>query len=516
MLNVLFITADQWRGDCLSALGHPRVRTPNLDRLAESGVLFTRHYSQATPCGPGRASLYTGLYLHNHRVVVNGTPLDARHTNVALEARRLGYEPALFGYTDIPTDPRTRAPGDPDLLRTYGGVLPGMTPVVPMDDDHWPWRRHLARRGYDMPEDPAMLFAPGHDDRAPGRAISAAAMAWPVEDGPVGFLTGKVLEHLSAKGPEPWFVHVSYLAPHPPFIASAPFNAMYDPADVPPPVRAPTPEEEARQHPYLAWHLYHQRGDGIAWDHDPRETLALGDHDIRQARANYYGMMSEVDAQIGRLLESLRESGEDERTLVVFASDHGEHLGDHWQFSKLSYFDQTFHVPLIVRNPHPGASGGRGRRVSAFTENVDVMPTILEAIGAEVPHQCDGESLAPFLAGDTPERWRREAHFQFDFRNELDTPGSEALGLAPDQCTLYALRGERCKYVHFTAMPALFFDLRDDPHEMTDRCGDPRYRDRVLEHAQKLLSWRMNHDERALANVRLTPAGMVEGRPRRM
>ena len=136
--------------------------------------------------------------------------------------------------------------------------------------------------------------------------------------------------------------------------------------------------------------------------------------------------------------------------------------------------------------------------MSAFTENVDVMPTILEAIGLEVPHQCDGESLAPFLAGDTPARWRREAHFEFDFRDILGRPGSEALGLAPDQCTMYALRGERYKYVHFTAMPALFFDLQDDPAEMVDRSRDPHYRDRVLEHAQRLLSWRMNHDERLL------------------
>ena len=515
MLNVLFITADGWRGDCLSALDHLCVHTPHLDRLAESGVLFARHYSQATPCGPGRASLYTGLYLHNHRVVVNGTPLDARHTNVALEARKLGYEPVLFGYTDIAPDPRMRAPGDPDLLRTYGGVLPGMTAAVPMDDDHWPWRRHLARRGYDVPDDTAALFAPRHDDRAPGQAISAAALGYPAEDGPVGFLTGKVIEHLGAKGPEPWFVHVSYLAPHPPFIASAPYNTMYDPGDVPPPVRAPTPEQEARQHPYLAWHLHHQRGAGIAWDHDSRRNLALGDRDIRQARANYYAMMSEVDAQIGRLLESLRASGEDERTLVVFASDHGEHLGDHWQFAKFSYFDQTFHVPLIIRDPRPSASRGRGRQVSAFTENVDVMPTILEAIGLEVPHQCDGESLAPFLAGDTPARWRREAHFEFDFRNILGRPGSEALGLAPDQCTMYALRGERFKYVHFTAMPALFFDLQDDPAELVDRAGDPRYRDRALEYTQKMLSWRMNHDERPLANMRLTPNGVVDHRPRR-
>ena len=515
MLNVLFITADQWRGDCLSALGHPCLRTPHLDALAESGVLFTRHYSQASPCSPGRTSLYTGLYLHNHRVVANGTPLDARHTNVALEARRLGYEPQLFGYTDTAVDPRSRAPGDPDLLRTYGGVLPGMTPVVPMDDDQWPWRRHLARRGYEVPADAARLFAPGHDDRAPGQAISAAASAYPLEDGITGFLTEKVIEHLSAKGQEPWFVHVSYLAPHPPFIASAPFNAMYDPDEVPMPVRAATPEEEARQHPYLAWHLHHQRDSGIAWDFCPRDNLALGEHDIRQARANYYGMMSEVDAQIGRLLEFLRASGADAHTLVVFTSDHGEHLGDHWQFSKFCYFDQAFHVPLIVRDPRACASPGRGRQVGAFTENVDVMPTILEAIGREVPPQCDGESLAPFLAGDSPSGWRREAHFAFDFRFVLEEPGAETLGLEPDQCTLYALRGERYKYVHFTALPALFFDLQEDPAEFVDRAGDPACRERVLEHAQKMLSWRMNHDERLLANTLLTPEGVVERRPRR-
>ena len=137
--NVLFITADQWRGDCLSALGHRCVKTPNLDRLAGDGMLFARHYSQTTPCGPGRASLYTGLYLHNHRSVVNGTPLDARHTNVALEARKLGYDPALFGYTDAAPDPRVQVAGDPSLL-SYEGVLPGMTPEGYLGGNRQPGR----------------------------------------------------------------------------------------------------------------------------------------------------------------------------------------------------------------------------------------------------------------------------------------------------------------------------------------------------------------------------------------
>ena len=97
-----------------------------------------------------------------------------------------------------------------------------------------------------------------------------------------------------------------------------------------------------------------------------------------------------------------------------------------------------------------------------------------------------------------------------------NVPAPRRSGLTPDQCTLYALRGERWKYVHFTAMPALLFDLEDDPAELVDRAGDPRYRERTLEYAQKMLSWRMNHDERSLANVRLTPDGVVERRPRRM
>ncbi len=106
-LNVLFITADQWRGDCLSSIGHPVVKTPNLDALAAEGVHFTRHYANTAPCGPSRASLHTGLYLQNHRSHANGTPLDARHTNWALEVKALGYDPVLFGYTDTSVDPRT-------------------------------------------------------------------------------------------------------------------------------------------------------------------------------------------------------------------------------------------------------------------------------------------------------------------------------------------------------------------------------------------------------------------------
>ena len=120
--NLLFITADQWRGECLSVLDHPTVKTPHLDALASEGVLFKNHYAQCSPCGPSRASLYTGMYLQNHRSVANGVPLDARHTNIALEMRKLGYDPTLAGYTDTSPDPRCHHPNDP-VLKTYEGIL---------------------------------------------------------------------------------------------------------------------------------------------------------------------------------------------------------------------------------------------------------------------------------------------------------------------------------------------------------------------------------------------------------
>ena len=113
--KVLFISADQWRGECLSALGHPVVKTPHLDALASDGVLFRQHFSVTAPCGPSRASLHTGLYLMNHRSCRNGTPLDERHTNLAKEVRQLGLDPMLFGYTDTSADPRGRHPDDPAL-----------------------------------------------------------------------------------------------------------------------------------------------------------------------------------------------------------------------------------------------------------------------------------------------------------------------------------------------------------------------------------------------------------------
>ena len=150
-----------------------------------------------------------------------------------------------------------------------------------------------------------------------------------------------------------------------------------------------------------------------------------------------------------------------------------------------------------------------------YEAELDERARILDAFGAPIPGQCDGRSLSPFLAGEAPVAWRDEAHWEFDFRNPLDDTVERTLGLTMDQCALNVVRGERYKYVHFTKLPPLFFDLEADPGETRNLAADPAYAPVVLEYAQKLLSWRMNHDEQTLTHLTLTPNGPVS-RPERI
>lgn len=508
--KVLFISADQWRGECLSALGHPCVRTPHLDALAAEGVLFRSHYAQASPCGPARASLLTGLYMMNHRSLRNGTPLDARHTNIALEVRKAGYDPTLFGYTDTSPDPRRYPPGDP-ALRTYEGVLPGMTVGLKLPDDMAAWIADLRAKGYELPGGRRDVYRPVAN--YPGAARRGHTFSPPVftaEDSETAFIANAVLKHIGVRRQEPWFVHAVFLRPHPPIIAPEPYNAMYDPGNVPFPRRAATPEEEGAQHPWLAYALTNQREIGWYTEHHPGNLQEVSDMEVRQLRATYYGMISQVDDQIGRLLAHLKATGEDAHTLVVFTCDHGEMLGDHWMWGKEGYFDAAYHIPLIIRDPRPEADDGRGRIVDAFSESVDVMPTILDWLGLEIPAQCDGRSLLPFLEGATPSPWREEAHWEYDFRDVVGQRPETALGLASEQCAIGVLRGRRYKYVHFAAQPPLLFDLETDPGESRNLAEDPAHLPQRLACASRLLSWRMEHAEHALTAMHLTADGVFE------
>lgn len=499
-MNVLFITADQWRGECLSVTGHPIVKTPHLDALAADGVAFKHHYGQATPCGPSRVCLYTGMYLHNHRSLLNGTPLDARHTNVALEAGKAGYQPVLFGYTDVGLDPRHH-----DLVDDYEGVLPGMEAICHLNSKREPWLAYLEQKGYEFVKNGMPHFAQQENyPDAENKGQTFAPTIFKAEDSPAAFLVGEAIDYIEAQHEKPWFAHVSFLSPHPPFVAPEPYHAMFDADDMPLPIRCETWQEEAKQHPWLEYYLT-QESAAAAFTTQPEicDRLELPDNELRQMRATYYGMMAEVDAQIGRLVGHLKELGVYDDTLIVFTSDHGENMGDHYAHSKYTYFEETFHVPLIVRDPSKAADVTRGNIVEAFTEAVDLMPTMLDAIGADIPHQCDGSSLLGFTRNASLEGWRGEAHMEFDMRAPYDGKGAPPMGLKMDQCMVNVIRDEDYKYVHFAALPPLLFDLRNDPDEFINLADDAKYQSVMIEYVGKLLSWRMVNDDRALTDMHI-------------
>ena len=501
---VLLVTFDQWRGDWLSALGHSCARTPHLDALAAEGVLFRRHFASAVPCGPSRASLLTGLYLHNHRSVANGVPLDDRHTNLAREMRAAGYDPRLFGFTDTSLDPRTLPPGDPGL-ETFASVLPGFSTGLHLTGDHLPWLDWLASRGYPKPDRPRDLWRPSGGLRS---RVDAAPTTYTAAESETAFLTRAAkleLERLAALD-APWFLHVSYFRPHSPFIAPAPYNRLFSPQNMPPPKRAASLEAEGRQHPWLA-HVLARQSAGTVPVPDELSMSTLDDTGVAQLRATYAGMVAQCDDALGELLATLRSTGSWDNTLVIVTSDHGELLGDHHLWGKDAYFDAAAHVPLVVRDPRTEADRARGTRIGAFTEGVDLMPTILEWALRPVPVACDGESLVPFLLGsDAPPGWRLEAHWELDFRPQPGRP--PPLALHPEQCGLAVLRGERFKYVHFTALPPLLFDLGVDQDEFRNVAGHPDYRDAELACARRMLSWRMSYDDRSLSHLRLGPEGV--------
>ena len=402
-MNILLITLDQFRGDCLSVAGHPIVRTPNLDRLARDGVRLARHYSQGAPCGPGRASLYTGMYQMNHRVVVNGTPLDARFDNIAHAARRAGYAPTLFGYTDQTVDPReTSGPQDPRFA-TYEGVLPGFEMGCALQPtDAGAWYAWLAERGHSVSGDwDAMV------EGEPGRPADHSLSA---------FLTDRLIDWLKVQD-RPWFAHLSQLRPHPPYAAAGHFATMYDPADMPDPI-APAPA-----------HRLHERLLATPGYAAPREQQAM-----RALKAQYYGMITEV------------------------------------------------------------------------TENVDIMPTVCEAMGLEVPAQCDGAPLTPFLRGESPPWWRGAAHWEFDWRAAQlhNGPHPWPWDRRLETKSLTTLRGEAIGYVHFADGSWLCFDLAADPTWRT-LITDPAI---VLGQAQAALTWRAQNLDRTLTGLLIDGGGV--------
>ena len=502
--NVLMIVVDQWRADFLSVLGADFLRTPNIDRLTREGVTFRNHVTTAVPCGPARASLLTGLYLMNHRAVQNTIPLDSRHVNLGRALRKIGYDPALVGYTTTTPDPRTTGPKD-TRFQSLGDLMEGFRPVgafEPTMDGYFGW---LAQQGYQLPPKREDVWLPEGEDSEPGATDRPGRL--PAELSDTAYFTDRALAYQKGQGDKSWFLHLGYWRPHPPFIAPAPYHAMYKPEDMPALKRRDTWQQEAEQHPLLNFYL--NAIDRKSFFHGANGPAATMDEAaIRQMRATYCGLMSEIDDGLGKVFAYLDETGQWNDTMIIFTSDHGEQLGDHYLLGKIGYHDESFRVPLVVKGA--GKSASAGRIEAAFTESVDLLPTIVDWLGGDAPRACDGASILPLLQGDKPADWRDHLFYEYDFRDIHYSQPQTALGLDGDDSSLCVIQDEDWKYVHFSALPPLLFDLKKDPDQFTNLADDPAHVAIVARYAGKLLSHRMRHAERTLTHFRAGPTGLKE------
>lgn len=417
--NVLFINSDQHSPRVLGCYGNPTIKTPNLDALAARGTLFRNAYCPTPICVPSRASLATGRYAHTIDSWDNGTPYIG--TEADSWGKRLseqGHKVTTIGKLHY------RKVGDPsgfDDQRLPMHVLDGVGDVYGCLRDQIPVRTHSREH----------ILNAGAGEVEYTRYDRAT--------------TEEAIRFLTNEGPEqekPWALFVSLVFPHFPLKAPQEFFDLYPLDSVPMPTQW-RPEEWSK-HPFQAWQRQKQSLD------QPLDEVS-----IRTAIAAYYGMVTALDHNIGKILAALDASGQTENTRIIYTTDHGEQLGEHGMWWKSSMLEASVGIPLIVAGPEIP----EGKVSNTNVNLVDCFPGIVEAVGAELaPQDADlpGESIFRLAQQDDRER---------TCFSEYHAGGSPTAA--------FMLRTPQHKYIHYVGMPPQLFDMEADRFELHDLSGDP-------------------------------------------
>lgn len=497
--NVLLIVIDQFRHDLLGQDGLGRVaQLPNLRRLQENAVSFDNHFTVTVPCGPSRVSLFTGQYAFNHRAVRNGTPLRHDTPNLARAMRQVGYVPQMFGYTDATRDPRV-LPADDPRLQSYEELLPGFeeTLRMRMESDVSAWLAHVSQRGIDLPPYPDTY-------RPNGPAIVDPAL-YPADLSDTAFLSDQFLSKMQDVEPG-WFATLTYIRPHPPLVAPAPYNSLYEPQDMPAPYATHDPLGDRSWHPFLA----------PAQDQQPISGMVVGFPDLKdrpetiaQLRSVYLALATEVDHHVGRVMDWLKVSGQWDDTVLIVTADHGEMLGDFGLWGKGTFHDAAYHVPLIIRDP--ARPDMHGLVHTGFTESIDIPATILDRVEAEIPSSMNGQSLLGIL-DDTKIKGADHCFSEFDFGNPVTpNPWMTSLGLTSRQCNLGILRTKTHRLIEFGAgLPQVLFDM-DADGETRSIADEARTMSTQLHLTRKMLELRMNTADPTFAQTLVRAGGIKVG-----
>ena len=431
--NVLLIMTDQHRMDAIGAYGNPVIRTPHLDSIAAGGTRFTNCWTQHPTCMPSRASIFTGRYPSAHGVRFNGIPLSRQETTMAQALREQGY--STFGagkFHFLPHYPyRSPLPTMATQTEPYYGFAEFHLGEDGRSGEHWQW----IQKNY-----PQYHLKPDHQV--------------PVEVHNSGWVTNLTTSFLkrAAATDKPFFAFASFVDPHHAYNPPPPYSTMYREQDMPPIVAK---ESERTDKP-----AYYQK---IYETHRPLVEK------VARHRAQYYGEVSLIDDCVGKILKTLEELKLRENTIIVFMSDHGDLLGDHYIFYKGPYhYRHCAAVPLMVNWP---GRVGAGKVIDGIVQEIDVLPTILELAGCPVPLGVQGRSQKAVLTTNSKDTGYNSALIQYHASGVVK-PGAEALD--SDVPDLFTLRRPDWRLSYYPGLKTgELYDLGADPNEFVNVWNRP-------------------------------------------
>jgi uncharacterized sulfatase len=444
--NVLFIVSDDLSAR-LGCYGDPLVQSPNIDRLARRGVRFDRAYCQFPLCNPSRASFLTGLRPDATRVYENATQFRKNVPDVVTlpqTFQKAGYFVARVG-----------------KLYHYG--VPAQIGTDGLDDPP-SWQKVVNPRGRDKAdEDKIFSLVKGQ---------FGGTLSWLAADGSDaeqtdGIAATEAIKLIEQNKDRPFFVAVGFYRPHTPYVAPKKYFDLY-PTDRMPVAEAPANHRDGVPAP--------------AFGSAKPEQANLTDAQRREARQAYYASITFMDAQVGQLLDALDRLKLADNTIVVFLSDHGYHLGEHGLWQKMSLFDESARVPLLVSDPR---TKGKGRASPRTVELIDLHPTLADLCGLAAPAGLDGKSLRPLLE-DPDAAWSKPAFTQVT----RGTPTATGEKTKSGQSVIFgrSVRTERFRYTEWDGgkRGVQLYDHSNDPHENKNVAEAPSHAATVAELKQLL------------------------------
>ncbi|KIC39088.1 phosphonate monoester hydrolase [Ruegeria sp. ANG-R] len=482
--NILWIMCDQLRYDYLSCYGHKTLHTPNIDALATRGVRFTNSYVQSTICGPSRMSAYTGRYVRSHGSTYNGIPLRIGEPTLGDHLRDAGMRTVLIGKTHMTADTEgmERLGIDPNSIIGVHSAQCGFEPferddgLHPSDGPHEApeYNRYLAEKGY-TGESPWESWANAAE--APNgevlngwlwtHADKPARVA--EEDSETPYMTRRAMDFMAQAQADgrPWCAHLSYIKPHWPYLVPAPYHDMYGLEDIPPVVR--NQAELDNGHPIFRAFTEEKHSQNFARPGAREKVIPA-----------YMGLIKQIDDQLGLLFSFMEDRGMMQDTMIVFTSDHGDYLGDHWLGEKYLFHDVSAKVPMIIVDPDPAADKTRGQVSERLVEMIDLAPTFLEVADGEAkPHVLEGTSLLPVLHGQKAAE-KTYVFSEFDYAPET---ARYKLEVPVQNSRMVMVFDGRFKLVECRGFRPMLFDLQTDPDELTDLGDHPDF---VAERARLL------------------------------